>query len=226
MAILNKRKLATDYIVDNIHNLLPDGYNRDRTRKYLDGLSLPEFEQFLKDLKSEKKFLTLIAPNSSKVKLDLKRNFELAKKLGIKLYQRIWLPTPDGNGEYLTQDPYLIVRLPVRRQSQLLIKKASIPENNRVIDALTGQPAGESKGAKITMPELQMMASVGLKRTLTEFLKFRGGDLKGFSVMYTSLGRTGGVSQDAIEPYSGVVIATRTLSHLLTAAHLRNNLNE
>lgn len=225
VAVTNiKRKAVTDFILEAIDDILPDGFNRDRMDKYLNSLSDEAFEQYLKDLHDEKEFLSVIAPNGAEVKLDLARNFAVAKKYNIPLYRRLWLKTPDNRGHYLTQDEYLILRLPVRRQSQILDKKKSIPDNNKTIDNLTGQPAGSSKGAKISYPEVQMLAATGLNETLTEFLKYRGGDKYGMQQMNISINNTGGVSLKAIEPYSGRVKSTDALHVHLTSMHLKNNL--
>lgn len=221
---MSNRKAVTEFIVNAIDDILPDGYNKERTLQFLNQMSDQEFEQYLEDLNSEKQRLVIIAPNGQKVKLDLQRNFEVAKKYGIEFFHRIWFDTPDGKGRYLSQDKYLVVKLPVRRQSQMLVKKISVPEDNKSIDALTGQPAGKSKGSRISYPEVQMLASLGLNETLGEFMKYRGGDLKGFQAMNTMISRTGGVSLKAIEPYSGKVKSTETLSAMLTAMHLQNNL--
>lgn len=218
------REEVTDYIVNAIDAILPDGFNKERTREFLSKMTDSEFAQYLEDLSTEKERLVIISPNGADVKLDLSRNFAVAKKLGIDFFQRVWFDTPDGRGRYLSHDKYLVVKLPVRRQSQMQIKKVSIPDDNKSVDALTGQPAGKSKGSRISYPEVQMIASLGLNRTLEEFMRFRGGDAKGFTAMNTMISRTGGVSMDAIEPYAGKVKSTETLSAYLTAMHLMNNL--
>ena len=221
---MSKRQQVTDFIVNSIDSILPDGFNKERTRQFLEKMTDAQFEQYIKDLGTEKERLVLIAPNGEETKLELERNFKVANDLGISFFKRIWFSTPDGKGKYLSQDKYLVIKLPVRRQSQMLVKKISIPEDNRSIDKLTGQPAGKSKGSKISYPEVQMLASLGLNNTLSEFMKYRGGDLKGFQAMNTMISRTGGVSLNAIEPYSGKVQSTETLSAYLTAMHLTNNL--
>lgn len=218
------RKEVTDFICNTIDKIIPDGFNANLTRSFLEKMTDIEFKQYLQDLKDEKKTLSIIAPNGGKVKLELERNLKVAKELNIPFWQRIWLQTPDGKGHYLTQDKYLILRLPVRRQSQILTKKISIPDDDKTIDNLTNQPAGASKGAKISYPETQMLAAMGLNETLTELLKYRGGDKKGRQAMDISIHNTGGVSLKAIEPYSGRVKATETLSTYLTGMHLANSL--
>lgn len=221
---MSKRTEVTNFIAESIDKILPDGHNKKRTLDFLNSMTDKEFEQYLIDLKEGRQRLVIIAPNGKDIKLDLERNFKVAKELNIDFFKRIWFDTPDGSGRYLSQDKYMVVDLPVRRQAQLLVKKISIPEDNKSIDTLTGQPAGKSKGSRISYPEVQMLAAMGLRNTLSEFMKYRGGDSKGFNAMNTMIQRTGGVSLRAIEPYAGKVKSTETLSSYLTAMHLRNNL--
>lgn len=221
---MSKRNEVTNFIADAIDKILPDGFNKKQILDFLNQKTDKEFEEYLINLKSGKERLTIIAPNGREIKLDLERNFKVAKEYNIDFFKRIWFDTPDGKGRYLSEDKYMVVKLPVRRQAQLLVKKISIPEDNKSIDALTGQPAGKSKGSRISYPEVQMLAAMGLNNTLSEFMKYRGGDIKGFNAMNTMIQRTGGVSLRAIEPYAGKVKSTETLSSYLTAMHLQNNL--
>lgn len=221
---MSKRSEVTNFIADAIDKILPDGFNKKRILDFLNQKTDKEFEEYLINLKSGKERLTIIAPNGREIKLDLERNFKVAKEYNIDFFKRIWFDTPDGKGRYFSEDKYMVVKLPVRRQAQLLVKKISIPEDNKSIDALTGQPAGKSKGSRISYPEVQMLAAMGLNNTLSEFMKYRGGDIKGFNAMNTMIQRTGGVSLRAIEPYAGKVKSTETLSSYLTAMHLQNNL--
>nr|DAX30950.1 MAG TPA: hypothetical protein [Caudoviricetes sp.] len=221
---MSKRSEVTNFIAEAIDKILPDGFNKKQILDFLNQKTDKEFEEYLINLKSGKERLTIIAPNGREIKLDLERNFKVAKEYNIDFFKRIWFDTPDGKGRYLSEDKYMVVKLPVRRQAQLLVKKISIPEDNKSIDALTGQPAGKSKGSRISYPEVQMLAAMGLNNTLSEFMKYRGGDIKGFNAMNTMIQRTGGVSLRAIEPYAGKVKSTETLSSYLTAMHLQNNL--
>jgi hypothetical protein len=117
------------------------------------------------------------------------------------------------------------VDLPLKRQAQFLIKKISIPEDNRSIDTFTGQPTGKSKGSKISWPELQILAALGgFDDTITEFFKMRGGDLQAFNAMNNMIANTGGVSLNAISALGTKVTAVRSLSTLLTSMHLTNTL--
>lgn len=218
------REKAQEFILTYIGKLDTSGEN---TKIYTDMFSTmtdTDFKQFMSDLESEEKTLVIVAPNFSKVNLSVANNLEIAKELKYNFFQKIWIESDGVTPTYLTPIPYMVVDLPIRRQAQLLVKKISIPEDNKSIDNLTGQPTGKSKGSKISYPETQVLAAMGLDNCLTELLKYRGGDIKGFNAMNSSIARTGGVSLDAISPFAGGVESTKTVSTILTSAHLKNNL--
>ncbi len=223
---MSNRKNTEDFIIEYIGKLTKG--NNDNINLYKDlfsKMSDDEFDTFMLDLDAEKINLVITTPNFGKCKLTTANNLELAKELGHNFFQRVWIPAQNGNPSYLTPVPYLIMDIPVRRQAQLLSKKIAIPEDNNSVDDFTGQPTGKSKGSAITYPELQVLASIGLNQGLTELLKFRGGDEKGFNAMNTMIDRTGSVSIDAIEKYSSGVKSTHSLKTFLTCLHLSNSLS-
>ena len=215
------RKKAEQFILEYIEKLAPGGANKKLYEIKFKAMSDEDFENMIVGLENGSIELAVVVPNFSAVKLDVERNFEIAKELGHEFFQRIRMPAKDGLPAYLTPIPYLVIDLPVRRQAQLLDKKISIPEDNNSVDDLTGQPTGKSKGSKVSYPEIQVLAAMGLDQSLTELLKYRGGDEKGFNAMNTMISRTGGVSMKAIEPFAGGVKATAALKSYLNAMHLR-----
>ena len=218
------RKQAEEYILTNINELDPTGENAKLYVDKFSKMSDEDFEKMIEGIEKNDITLQLIVPNFSKVKMDVACNLELGKKLGHTFFERINIPAKDGLPGYLTPIPYPVIVLPVRRQAQLLDKKISIPEDNNSVDDFTGQPTGKSKGSKISYPEGQVLAGMGLNKTLTEFYKYRGGDEKGFNAMNTMISRTGGVSQKAIEPFAGGVKVTTTLKTYLAAMMLSSTL--
>lgn len=220
-----KIKETKQFIIDCIDDILPGSENTQLYKDKFSKMSDKEFDEYVKRLESGEEELFIIEPNlHSEVTLNIRRNFKLAEKLGHKFHQRIWFHGDKDTPTYLSPIPYLVIDLPLRRQAQLLEKKISLPEDNKSVDDLTGQPTGKSKGSKISFPETQVIAAMGLDASLTELLKFRGGDLKGFNAMNTMIARTGGVSLKAIESFTSGVESTKTLGVLLTSMHLQNNL--
>jgi len=218
------RKKAEAFILEYIEKLLPGSDNTKLWDDYMSKLSDKEFDDFMTRLETGEQELSLIAPNFGKTQLEVSRNLKIAEELGHEFFERIWLRAGDDTPPYLSPIKYLIVDLPLRRQAQLLTKKISIPENNKSIDDMSGQPTGASKGSKISYPELQILAAKNLDNCLTEFMKYRGGDLKGFNAMNDSISKTGAVKQESIAALGSTVKSTDTLHVFLTCMHLSNTL--
>lgn len=223
---MSNRKAATEFILKYIDKLLPGSPNRERYEELFAGLSDKQFDQFMQQLESGEVNLSIVAPNLGKQKLDLKRNLKIADELGHEFFQRLVLTDPTTGLSYLTPIKYMVVDLPVRRQVQLLQKKATIPENNKHVDELSGQSTGPSKGSKISFPELQVLYAQNLDNTITELIKFRGGDTKGFNAMNRSIYETGGVSIEHLSKAGTKVKSVTTLTTLLKAMHLDNTLDK
>lgn len=220
----NNRKETENYIIKLINELLPDKSNEPIYREFFSKLSDTAFKKFMDDLESGEKFLVVICPNLGKQQLSVDRNLEIAKKLGIEFFQRIWFPENGDSPSYLSPIPYMVMDLPIRRQSQMLDKKISIPEDTHTVDTFTGQPAGKSAGAKINYTELQVLSAMGLDDSISELIKMRGGDEGGYRALYMSLKQTGHVNLDVVKQYATGVESTRTLKTFLTGAHLQNTL--
>lgn len=221
---MGNRKAATEYILDNVNNLLPDGVNKDLYAEYLNGLTEKQFAAFMQELLEGKKILKLIVPNGNKVKLDIDRNLKLAKKLGHEFFEHLWL-TDKATGEvYKTPKKYLILKLANRRQFQTLVNKMSVASSQSVVDQFTNQPAGSSsKTSSLSGPELNMMKAQGYEQCIVEFMKERGGDRKAFNAMNRVLFRDGAVSQDLLDSLNSRPKASTVFNVFLTTAHIDNN---
>ena len=219
------RKEAEKIIIDMVEAILPGGGNKEVYENFFAKMSDKDFDIWMEDLNSGRERPFIYVPNLGKVKISTERNFAIAKKIGHNFFERIWIDEKDPNRpKYLTNVPYIILELPVRRQSQLLVKKISVPENNKSIDQLSGQAAGDSRSARISYPELQFLMGMNLPNSLLEFMKFRGGDKGGFNAMNRTISADGTVTLRSINHLSTGVESTKTLSAYLTAMHLRNTL--
>lgn len=221
---LGNRKEAEAFILEYIDKITGSQENRKIYEDLFASMSDADFDIFMKGIEDESNVLAVIAPNFGKGVLSTERNLKIAKELGHNFFQRIIIEGKDDIPTYMTPIPYMVVDLPLRRQAQLLVKKISIPEDNKTVDDFTGQPTGKSKGSKISYPEIQVLAAMGLDSCLEEMLKYRGGDTGGFIAMNKAISRSGGVSMDSIRQFSTGVESTRTLKTFLLAAHLDNTL--
>lgn len=219
-----KRAQTQAFIIDNIEKILPGSVNKAAYQQLFDSMDDEQFDTWMRKLEEGSIKLCIIAPNQSKVKLEVERNLEHLKRLGHNPFERIWMDGKAGSPSYLSGPAYLVVDLPIRRQAQIQIKKISIPESTNVVDNLTGQPVGPSKGSKISYPELQILASRGLDKNIEELIKWRGGDRQGFLAMNGEIARTGTVRLEAIQHLASGVESTKTLKIYLTSMHLENTL--
>jgi hypothetical protein len=220
----DKRKAAESVCLKFIAKIMPGSANESLYKTKFASMSDEEFDSFINDLDKGKTNLCLIAPNFGSPRLDFARNLSVMEELGHDPYQRIWIPATNNQPRYLSNNPQLVLDMPVRRQAQMVDHKLSVAEDNGSVDDFTGQPTGRSKSTTISYPEAQVLAGRGKESTLTEFLKFRGGDQKGFAAMNTLISRTGGVSQKALEPYSSKVKSTQVLDVLFKAMHIQTTL--
>lgn len=223
---MGNRKAATDMILKYIEKILPGSPNTAFYAKRLPEMTDREFDQFMKNLEDGTEILTIKTPNLSKQKLDLQRNLAIAKELGHDFFQYLILTDPTTGEVYKTPVKYLVIDVPLRRQVQLLQSKATIPENNKHIDELSGQSTGPSKGSKISFPELQVLFAQGLDATITELIKFRGGDAKAFNAMNRAIIENGGVSIEYLSQFNTKVKSVTTLATLLKTIHLDNTLDK
>lgn len=220
----NNRAAAHKVITTYIEKLLPGSDNKAIYDKLLSEMTDKQFDQFINGIDEGSIRLAIIAPNLAENKLTIEKNLAIADELGHEFFERIWIDSGNEVPAYLSPIAYLVVDLPLRRQAQLLVKKISIPEDNKSIDDFTGQPTGKSKGSKISYPEVQILAAFNLDQSLTELMKFRGGDVAGFNAMNNSISKTGGVSLKSIEELGTTVRSTETLHAFLTSMHLENTI--
>lgn len=218
-----KRKECEAFILKYIEKLA-DKANREIYEKLFAGMSDKQFDEFIVNLENESVELAMIEPNFTDKANPIEKNLALADELGHNFFERIWMTDDIDTPPYLSNVPYLVIDLPLRRQAQLLDKKVSIPENNRTVDDFTGQPTGKSKGSRISYPETNILAAMDLNNTVIELIKFRGGDAKAFNAMNKEISQTGAVSLNAIYDPSTKVRSTVTLSAYLKGMHLDNTL--
>ena len=221
-----KRAAAEKVGIDRIAAMVPGTTNAELIKTFFASMSDAEFDKFIDALAKREKRLPIIVPNLQKSSITVERNLKLAKEWGHNFFERIWINPGNGADPYLSNHPYLIVDVQLRRQAQHVIKKRSIPEDNTSVDDFSGQPTGKSKGSKLSYPEIQIMASAALDQSMTEQLKYRGGDVRGFAAMEESISRFGSVSLKVLDQLGTTVQSTQTLSTFLTCMHLENQLGK
>lgn len=214
------RKKAEAMILAFIKDMDTSGYNLEQYKTILKGMSDKDFDNWMKKIRDGEQTLVMFSPLYNSSGITTENNLEVSKKYNIPLFEKLVFTNEEGIPDHKSTIEYLVVDLPIRRQSQNVVKKASIPENNKVIDSLTYQPTGDSKGAAISYPELQVLIGMGLDNSINELIRYRGGDKGGFSAYNAMINRYGSVNQKTIKDYTTGVESTKTLKSILLAQHL------
>jgi len=217
------RKAAEKVILDALALIDPSGVSSTTMIGFLKAMTDKAFDLYMTAIENGTDYISVIAPNLTNCKITTDNNLKVGKQLGVEFFKRLWLTDTATGVEYLTNQKYLVVKLPVRRQIQTLENKMSIPEDNKHVDDLTDQPTGVSKGSSISFPELLVMYSQGNSRGIEELIKYRGGDGKAMQAMDKQIHESGGVSMDSLGKLGTKVKSTQTLSVFLKGMHLDNN---
>lgn len=219
------RKATEKEALHFIDMFLPGSPNKQLLADMFKRMSDAEFATWIDNLESGKEYVTLFAPNLADVTLSIERNYKVADALGFELFQQLKLTDQATGQVYLTPNKHLIGMLPLRRQVQMLAKKRSIPGSNHVVDERSGQASGDSKGSRLSGPEIQVNVSKGLNTAVLELVKFRGGDAEAYNQMNRQIMETGEASLTSIMAETpSIVKSNKTLSVYLSSMMLRNNL--
>lgn len=228
---MSKRSDATAFILKWVGEIDPsDTHNVEVLKKHLDSLTDKQFDQYMESLlpraeeeSVKQEIIPFFMANLSGSKITIENNIRIANELGHPFYERIWMEDPETGLEFLTPHSHLMIDLPCRRQAQLQMKKSSIPQDGKTIDDLSGQVTGDSKGSKLSFPELQANASQNLDAAILEKIKIRGGDETAYREFERIMIAQGSVSQEEVMHLGSKPKSTKTTANLLRGMLLGNN---
>lgn len=229
-----KRKII-EIIKDRLNDIIPNTPIIQAYEDTINNMTDTELEHWIialengvldfPDVNQPSATINIVVPNLDKNnRLNINRNLALAKKMGYDFFEQCWLTNPITGKTTLTNRRYLSLLLPIRRQAQTLDHKISVAENDKKIDDLTGQVTGESKGAGLSYPEVQMLDAQGLTQTSYELLKARGGDEASWRLMKNRLLITGEVTLTEIDQLDSRAKVNDTFQHFLAGMHIKSNL--
>lgn len=220
------RKAAEEIIIKYIEKITKC---KDTVALYQDlfkSMSNKDFDDFMNDLKEKRTVLQVFSPPGSKNHISLENNMKIAEELGKSFFQHLIYEETDDTPAYISRVPYLVIKLPIYRVSQLLKKKISFCEDSKTIDNRTGQVTGKSRSASLTNPEISMLSAYGFNDLLTEMIKFRGGDQGGRQAMSKIMYSKGSVSLKDVEPYSTGVKSNQVLEQIYLGMGIRATVNK
>ncbi len=221
---MTNRKKAEDMILQIMKEIEPTGYNVEQYKKIFAKMSDKDFDNYMKGLRDGSMQLVAFKPMYEAKGFSVENNIAVGKKYGLSFFEKLIFSDNPNEPDHKTASEFMVLDMPYRRQSQTLVKKISVPDNNDVIDQLTYQPTGPSKGGKISYPELQVLIGMGMTSSIQELMQYRGGDKGGFNAYNAMTMRYGSVNMKAIAPYSTGVESTKTVKTFLTCMHISNTL--
>lgn len=215
-----KRKKAQDRILAVVKDLDETGTNTKYYTELFAKLSDKEFDDYMKRIRDKTDVLAYYAPNMMH-KNDTNKLLALCRKYGIKLFERLRLYNTEADAYYYTPRKFLVLQLPVRRFSQFVDHKLSVAESDKRIDMLSGQVTKPDQAATISQIEIQTLYARGLKSTIRELAKYRGGDVVAFGEFKRELEEHGSatVSQET----GSVARSAVTLDVLYSGMHIETN---
>ena len=218
-----KRKKAQEYILKSFELIdqTKDKHNLKRYKEKFEKMSDKEFDEYMHRLKNKEEQIyyinTTLKDNADDNKLK-----EDCKKLGIKLFEKVRMWDAVTKTYYWTPDPCLILLLPIRRVSQFVDHKLSVPEGDKKIDLLSGQVLKPDQAASLSQVEIQCLYSHGLTNSIMELIKYRGGDTVAFGEYKRELEETGTTSTS--KDTGSVVRSAVVLGVYYNGMHMETNI--
>lgn len=216
---MNKKEVIK-LIIDNLRDIAGD-YSADQYEKYLNTYDDEGFDKYMDRLDSGEEQFVIEAPVFDGPDISFENNLKIARSLGYDFYDElIYESDRPGVPDYKSAVKCLVLWLPIKRPVQMAYKKISAPTNYSVVNELTGQVTGRSKGASITTPEIMLLGAMPLDDTMEELLKGRGGDKGMQDAMYANLVKTGNVTLEGTRPFATGVKSIATFGACLKSMHI------
>jgi len=224
MSKKDKRKKVEKFILEWMDKLTGTDFNRKLYEELFKKMDDEEFDEFMRKLKAGA-ILNVIVPHyKGATKISLEKNFKLYKELGKDFFQYlIYKPKDPKKPTIKSKYKFLTLLLPFRRTKQTAEKGLSVPLHDKQIDAVTGQAINDSKGSKLSYPEVQVLNGMGLKDSVTELFSDRGGSDSG-RLLKQLLIKYGKASKNVLEYYDSGTLSTKSLKNYFNGMHLKINL--
>ena len=223
MATNSKRKEVTDWFISMLEKLQKGNKNIKIYEKHFEALSDEAFSELMDKLASGEVTLPFYSANLVDNDVEIANSLKVAKELNIDFFQRIWMIDNVTGVRYLTPEKYLILDLPIRRQSQHVTKGKSVADSQQFVDSYTGQPAGVSRTSRLSLPEILTLQSVGLNDTLEELITVRGGAQQSYRYAKRTTIDTGKYSLKDTHELNDRPTSITTLNSFLEGMHYSSN---
>lgn len=218
------RKTALEEGVSWLNDIDQSGRSAQFLIEQVEKLSDDELEAWVIKLENEQDYLSVVMQFNDTKSITYENNIKVAKKRGVPIFQRIWYTDPSTGQEVLGPEKRPVYLLPVKRQIETIDYKISYSASNMKVDAHTGQVIGNDQASRISYPELMVVYSKELNWSLVEFMKYRGGDVKGRVEFNNLLRSTGDVAMENLLRTKTTVKSSDTLQIYFLAMHWQVNI--
>ncbi len=171
-------------------NVDKTGKNTTRYKDMFSAMTDKKFDNYMIALRDGKTNLFMYFGNITD-KVTMNELIAIAKKRKIKLFERLNMYDPDLGRQYKTKHEFMVLTCSIRRLSQYIAHKISLPESDTKVNPTTGQVIPPDKGAKISMIETSILVSKGLDKSAVELLKIRGGDITAYQAAKLQIEESG-----------------------------------
>lgn len=224
MASYREEALAEGF--DWLSDIDRSGRSGQFFKEQVEAMSDEQLEAWVVKLENEEDYLSVVMQFNDTKSITYENNIKVAKKRGVPIFQRIWYVDPSTGQEILGPEKRPVYMLPVKRQIESIEYKISYSSSNMKIDAITGQVIGDSQASRISYPELMVVYSKNLNWSLVEFMKYRGGDVKGRVEFNNLLRTTGDVAMENLLRTKTTVKSSESLQIYFLAMHWQVNITE
>ena len=220
------RKDAEALIYNLLEDLTMSTHNTEIYKQKIASMSDKKFNEYVDDLLAEKDGakLFIYMDNYGEGDLNIENNKKVAKKYKIPLFSKISTIPEDGSPGFKSTIDYMVIDMPVRRPAQVIAGQMNVHKDTRRRDKITGQVTGASRGGGRSVPESDILSSMGYDKGLLEEMKFRGGDIGAENAMNRSIEKFGVANMEQLLPYSTGVKSKQYLKALLLTQYVETDL--
>ena len=209
MAYTKSQKFLLDFV-----KKVGGDTNYNIYKNLIDKMSVKEYREWVeKHIRNGR--IHLMVPHEEVSRYTVGKSLALLKQMGGTVFGRLTITDEDGT----TESPidFYVIDLPVRIPTQTVDKGVAVSESKSV-NPMTGQM---NSASKITSPETGLLYGLGLKETLKELIKVRGGDQGMQNALNTMLAKTGDVSMEDLERFASGRTSTETLDMYFKGIHIK-----
>ena len=193
----DKRDSVEAYILELADQIDSTGTNSKRYAKMFASMNNKQFDDFMHNIKTGHTQIHMILPNLTD-NISTNKAVQIAKERNVKIFSKVQFHDMHSGRKYSSKYEMLILKLPVRRLSQYLFHKISLPEGDNHINPTSGQVISPDKGSALSAIEVQVLASKGLSTSIIEMIKMRGGDNNAYNSMKHTIEEQGTCSMSDV----------------------------